>query len=140
MATLKEELDAKVAELRRLVSSSSTYAVAGWCFAQLVMHQRREKDIGLGSPDRQVAFLLGIMLSSPEPDAPADLTSDAWQHAVALLNQISLAYMQLYFPEEEDCDKVTDDWRRIREVAMLAFLHYFNTGLLASVEQMKERI
>jgi len=29
---------------------------------------------------------------------------------------------------------------KVREVSMPAFLHYFNTGLLASVQQIEERI
>jgi hypothetical protein len=51
------------------------------------------------------------LLSSPEPDTPADFSSDASKRAMTLLNQISLAYKQLYFPEKEDRGKLTDDWR-----------------------------
>jgi hypothetical protein len=140
MSTLKEDLDVNVAELRQLVSRCSTVSVTGWCFSYVVMGQNQKREIDLHSPDRQVAFLLGIMLSSPEPDAPTDWTADIWKRVIGLLNEISGTYMQLYFPHEDERNKLTRDWWRIREVAMLTFMHYFNTGLLASVEQIKDRL
>ena len=35
---------------------------------------------------------------------------------------------------------LSDEWKHIREVAMPAFLHYFNTGLIANPEQVRARI
>ena len=140
MGSLQEELHSKVAALHQLLSRCSTHSVAGWCFSHLITDQQSKTDNRLTSPDRQISFLLGVLLSSSEPESPVDFTSDNWERAKTLLNEISLAYLQLYFPQERGRKQVTDEWRRIHEVAMLTFLHYFNTGLLASVDQVKDRI
>jgi hypothetical protein len=57
-----------------------------------------------------------------------------------MLDSLFSAYVSLYMPSKEELGTLAPEWHRVREVSMLAFLHYFNTGLLASVQQVVERI
>lgn len=79
------------------------------------------------------------MLTTPEPTNPHNLNQRAVDHIIGLLNKIFQAYAWMFWPSKEDKDNMTDEWYRCREVAMPAFLHYFNTSLMASVEQIKKR-
>lgn len=80
------------------------------------------------------------MLSTEESEEPQMFGDLEWQKAVVLLNDIFHAYALMYWPSSEEAPQITDDWRHVREVAMPAFLHYFNTTLMASVEQIVKRI
>src|SRR6266404_9627331 len=46
----------------------------------------------------------------------------------------------MFWPTPEELPTLTEEWRDAREVAMPAFLHYFNTTLLASKEQISDRV
>jgi hypothetical protein len=134
-------LEQGVAELRSLLSQHSTRSVAGWCFGPIVAAQQESSDRKLLSPDRQISFLLSLVVSTPEPDIPAGLSEEDWRRAVVLLNNVYSAYLDLYLPKDsEQVSNLTDEWRHQREVSMSAFLHYFNSGLVASIEQLTERI
>lgn len=137
---LQDDIQQGVAELRNLLSPHSTLSVAGWCFGPIITAQQEETDRRLHSPDRQISFLLGLLLSTPEPEAPTDFTENDWRRTTTLLNVVSSAYFQLYFPRADERGNITAEWRRVREVASNVFLHYFNTGLVASVEQLAERV
>jgi hypothetical protein len=140
MGLLQDDLQKSVKELRDLLALHSTSSVLGWCFNHVILGQQRKPEEALESPDRQISFFLGVLLSSPEPALPLEFDRSDWDRAKALLNRVSSAYVQLYMPGDGDLKHLTPEWRRVREVAMGAFLHYFNTGLLASVEQIKDRI
>ncbi|VVO01438.1 hypothetical protein PS706_02731 [Pseudomonas fluorescens] len=48
-------------------------------------------------------------------------------------------YDLVYFPtEQEYAVGLSSEWRRQREIAMPAFMHYFMAGFKASTEQIKE--
>lgn len=138
---LEEEITAGLTELRGLLANCSTYSVAGWCFAYL-MHTSHSIDSEgrLASPAKQIPFLLGVLLSEPEPTQPSDFGKAQWEQAKVILERLYFAYMRLYMPTKEHLGTFAPEWHRAREVSMLAFLHYFNTGLLASVHQIVERI
>ncbi len=102
-------------------------------------HEGSEED-DLLSPLRQMYFLLGLMLSTPEPERPTEFGSHEWERSVGLLNSIFTSYNRMYFPKEEELPSLSEQWWDVREIAMPAFLHHFNTGLLASVEQVAERV
>ena len=140
MATLQERLHDGVRELRGLLARHSTHSVVGWCFGPVVTTEQEKTDNRLLSPDRQVSFLLAILLSTPEPERSSGLTATDWHRARELLNTIFSAYFQLYFPTLDERGKITAEWRRVREVSMAAFFHYFTSGLIASVEQVAERV
>lgn len=138
---LEQEITAGLTELRGLLANCSTYSVAGWCFAYH-MHTSHisDSEVRLTSPAKQIPFLLGVLLSGPEPTQPSDFGKAEWERAKSILERLFFAYMRLYIPTKEDLGTLAPEWHRVREVSMLAFLHYFNTGLLASVHQIVERI
>ncbi len=138
---LEQEITSGLTDLRGLLSNCSTYSVAGWCFAY---HMRtahsNESEERLASPAKQIPFLLGVLLSGEEPEQPIDFGEDKWKQAKSILDRLFSAYMLLYMPTKEELGALAPEWHRVREVSMLAFLHYFNTGLMASVQQIIERI
>ncbi|MCH8876679.1 MAG: hypothetical protein IIA89_07620 [Chloroflexi bacterium] len=92
------------------------------------------------SPLRQVFFLLGLMLTSPEPTNPKDFGTEGYEESVAILNRLNSAYAEMYWPEQGELSEMPKEWRHQREVSMGAFLHYFNVLIIASVEQLRDRI
>jgi SEC-C motif len=135
--TLEQEITAGLGELRELLSKCSTSSVAGMCFAQTLV--RDESPDRLMSPAKQIAFMLGVLLQDPEPSDAEDFDRAEWDRAKRILDRLFNAYMLLYMPSPED-SAPTPEWRESREVAMAAFLHYFNTGLLATIEQIAGRV
>ena len=127
--------------LRDLLSPYSTETIAGMCSSKLMSWFSTWDEVSpLISPTRQVFFLLGLMLSTEEPAEPQMFGDLEFQKAVVLLNDIFQAYAVMYWPSPEEEPQITDDWRHVREVSMPAFLHYFNTTLMASVEQIIKRV
>lgn len=47
---------------------------------------------------------------------------------------------QLYMPQKDMLGTLGPECYKVREVSMLAFLHFFNMGLLASAEQIIDRV
>ena len=138
---LYDQLIRKTEELRDLLRKSSTESIVGMCsafsFRRLVSGKDGQKLI---SPGRQPNFLLGLMLSTDEPERPDQFGKEEWDTAENLLNDIFSTYAWMFWPKPEEAGSLTESWKQARDVAMPAFLHYFNTGLLASVEQVQGRI
>ena len=127
-----------VEKLREIVASCSTTSVVGWCqtcFHQKRKEEKKERDLAseLMSPARQISFLLGLLLASPEPSNPIPLSEEEWRRARRLLNEVYRAYLYgLFFPASPDeISRLTPEWKHVREVAMPAFLHFL--GLLQIV-------
>jgi hypothetical protein len=138
---LEDEITACLAELRSTLADKATWSVAGWCFSYLFRDASGEgSDERWSSPAKQIPFLLGVLLSSPEPADGKELTSEGWEKVRQIIERLFNAYMLLYMPSPDQLGSVAPEWLRVREVSMLAFLHYFNNGLMASVEQISERI
>lgn len=139
--TLEQKITAGITELRGLLANCSTYSVAGSCFAY---HMRTahssDREGRLSSPAKQIPFMLGVLLSGPEPTQPRDFGETEWEQAKSILDRLFSVYMLLYMPTKEQLGTHDPEWHKVREVAMLAFLQYFNNGLLASVHQIEERI
>ena len=138
---LHDHLIRNTEELRDLLRRFSTESIAGMCssfyLGRLILGSEEQK---LVSPGRQPTFLLGLMLSTNEPEKPNQFGKEEWEKAERLLNEIFTSYAWMFWPKPEEIDSLTESWKQVREVAMPAFLHYFNTGLLASVEQIRDRI
>ncbi|MET4109002.1 SEC-C domain-containing protein [Hymenobacter sp. UYP22] len=143
MADITAQLHDMVTELRQLLAVSTTEQIAG------MVHVTRMRFIGqpqrnnsseprLHSPARQQAFLLGLLLATEEPIKPVPLNKAKWERCIHLLNEAFEAYAELFMPDQPGHQ--SDEWWRTREVAGPAFLHYFSTGLIASVEQICDRI
>ncbi len=94
----------------------------------------------LSAPFCQVFFLLGLMLTTPEPARPRDFGEDEWDQSVDLLDTIVNAYASMFWPTPDELPDLTDAWFETREVAMRAFLHHMGATLRASAEQVAERI
>jgi len=138
---LHQRLIKDTEELRNLVRSASTESVVGMCAADhLARVASTEAATQLLSPGRQPLFLLGLMLTTPEPEKPREFGPNAWLRSTELLNAIFSTYAWMFWPKPEDIPSLTDRWWESRGVAMPAFLHYFNTPLLASVEQISNRV
>lgn len=58
---------------------------------------------------------------------------EEWNVMIDLLIEIEAEYDSLFFPEAGE--EVTEDWKKIRQVAMPSFLSYFNQGPLNYEEQ-----
>lgn len=132
---------AALASLRSLLATHSTRSVVQ---SYLLLCMKRANDIGfqgeLVSPARQGDVLLTLLLSTIEPAEPIPYEPDDWRRTTELLNEAFEAYLGLFWPDPEETGALSDEWTRVREVAMPAFLHYFNTGLIASPEQVRARI
>lgn len=92
------------------------------------------------SPARQGDVLLTLLLSTIEPANPKPYEPADWKRTTELLNDAFGSYQELFWPDAEELHDLSDEWKHVREVAMPAFLHYFNTGLIANPEQVRARI
>jgi hypothetical protein len=139
--TLHEQLVRDTESLRELLSECSSESIVGTCCAYALKRSvpDKESDV-LVSPARQLFFLLGLMLTTSEPTNPKSFSEQEWQDSIELLNTIYTMYARMFWPKEEELPDLPDEWMRVREVAMPTFLHYFNTGVLASIEQVSDRI
>lgn len=135
------QIDEAVAYLRKLLEKCSTLSVTSQCFAfHLLKGNHGSIKTLLSSPAKQISFLLGILLQSTEPTSPKELSKAEWEQAEQYLEQAFSSYMLLFFPTEGERKSLSKEWYRVRQVAMPTFLHFFNTGLIASSEQVRTRI
>jgi hypothetical protein len=130
-------LETKSQELKDIIA---TYD-AQWLLGDLssVIHAGRERandQLGnLSSPQRQLYYLAGLNISSdPSNGEDVRYTHEKWDKIVILLNEIEDEYDKLFFPAKPE--DVTEEWKRIRQVAMPSFLSYFNQGPLNYEEQV----
>jgi len=91
------------------------------------------------SPAKQIAFMLGVLLQDPEPSGAENFAQAEWARAKRILGRLFNAYLLLYMPSPDE-PAPTPEWRASCEVAMPAFLQHFNTGLLATIEQVADRV
>ena len=127
---LHDKLVQETAALRAHVATLSTGNVVRTCAFYLLHGHATETDARLISPPRQVMFLLGLLLATPEPQQPAKFAS--WRDVRARLNRIFSTYLDMYYVGEK---AESEAWRATKEVAAPAFLHYFNQGRLVSPAQ-----
>jgi hypothetical protein len=136
---LELKLTHGLAELRSLLRPCSTYSVAATCFAYLLKTAHGAKR-ELMSPAKQIPFLLGVLVSTAEPESPMPFGEREWARSTELLGELFSLYMLLYSPTDSALGAKAREWQQSREVAMLAFINYFNNGLIASVQQIVHRI
>lgn len=133
-------LEFKSKELKELVSKYETDWFLGH-LSGLIMNITtdiaKEEIEGLSSPLRQLYFLGGLVISSNTSNisiGKRHYNRKEWEKIVILLNEIEQEYDKLFFPDEED--KIDNEWKKIRGVAMPSFLSYFNQGPLNYEEQI----
>lgn len=136
-----DRVTAAVADIKRLIRDAPTEDVVGQCIKDnLAAANSEEPEHHLSSPAKQQAFLLTLLLATPPPLIRRRLTEADWERLYEQLQEAFMAYMEIFWPTAEEVGSLSAPWLRAREVALPAFLHYFNTGLLAHVEQVKNRI
>ena len=112
-----------------------------WCSAfNLRSANQFETREVLHSPARQLSFLIGLLLATPEPAQASELTEAEWSQVQKLLGDAFSAYQLLYYPSSDEVISAREEWTRAREVAMPAFLHYLGSDLMASTDQVEARV
>ena len=138
---LHTELIKNTEKLRDLTRLLSTESIVSSCATESIFRNfTDEKSPKLTSPYKQRAFLIGLMLTTPELKEPTAIDRAQWEKIKDLLNDIYNSYALMFWPKKDEIDNLPEEWHKVREVAMPAFLNYFNTGLLASVEQVSKRV
>lgn len=136
-ANLQDIISQNVERIRSVVQDCSTQSVVGY---SMVKSLRGFPQPDLSSPAKQLRFLLGVMLQTREPDDPSEFSDQEWERIVEPIQKLSDAYMTLYLPNSETIPRRSPERDRIEQVAMTAFLDYHQKGLLASAEQIEDRI
>jgi len=130
-------LEHKSKELKALVATYNTDWLLGHLSDLIHVGRDRAKDeLGkLSSPQRQLTYLAALNVTS-EPNSGEDILyrPDKWNMIVELLNEIEGHYMKLFWPSKPE--DITEEWKRVRMVAMPSFLSYFNLGPLNFEEQV----
>jgi hypothetical protein len=130
-----------IAKLRNLIGNASSETICLRLFQLLDDTYETACQYGLLAPLRQCQYLLGLLVTTPEPRVHSELTDGEWQQVFEYLRAIYRAYALMFWPSEEERElSKTEAWYKPRDVAMPAFLHYFSQGSMASVEQVVARI
>jgi hypothetical protein len=129
---LERQITENLESLHAVIDRSSTESVLGWCFNQSAMALKLTDEKRLASPAKQIPFLIGILLAQSEPKEPGSLDQKEWERVKGILDKLFSSYILLYAPPKDKLGALSEEWYRVREVSMLAFLHFFNTGLFAS--------
>lgn len=93
---------------------------------------------GLQSPVRQMYYLTGLALTTPEPPEHG-WTDEDLAEAHVLLGRIYDAYLEMQLACIEAAESGTDVERRWR-VAVPSFVSYFYAGVIASTDQLLARV
>lgn len=130
-------LETKSKELKEIMSNFESQWLLGNLSA--LIHAGKDKandQLGkLSSPQRQLNYLAGLNITSDQiRGINTNYNMKIWEQIVILLNEIELEYQRLFFPNAPE--EVTEDWKRVRQVAMPSFLSYFNQGALNYEEQV----
>lgn len=130
-------LESKSKELKNIIATYNSDWLLGDLYS--LIHAGRERagdQLGkLSSPLRQLYYLAGLNITS-DPSNGLDImyNPEKWDQIVKLLNDIETEYAKLFFPTKPE--DVTEEWKRVRMVAMPSFLAYFNQGILNYEEQV----
>ena len=140
---MTEEIDIQqvikdnLTRIRGIVRDCSTKSVV-WC--AIYQHRLGFPHPELSSPAKQINLLLGLMLEAKETNEPIDFTPEKWLNIIGPLEMLSQVYALKYLSIEGEPAAMPEPWREKVLVAMTAFFDYHETGLLASTEQVIDRI
>ena len=95
---------------------------------------------GLQSPAKQILFLLGLLVATSEPEYPKELTEDDWAEIVKSLQRAFQVYSKANLPNRDHSSPRPMSELKIKEVATLAFIDYFEKITLATDKQIHNRI
>ena len=134
---IEQVINQSLVLIKSILEQCSTESIVAYCMVQF---RKGFPHPQLSSPAKQIDLLLGIMLESDENSNPRTFEQQDWEQIVVPLESLSAAYMPLYFPEDESNEFESEPNSQAIQVAMTTFLNYHGTGLLASTEQVVERI
>jgi hypothetical protein len=139
---LHENLIRETEELRKTVAGFSTESIVGSCYLALhpQLGSETENAPKLSSKVKQIFFLLGLMLTTEKPEKGKQFGKSDWKKAAELLESIFNKYFFMFLYSSKENPNLSADLLEKEEVVMKYFLSYFNNGLLASFEQVADRI
>ncbi|WP_158752880.1 hypothetical protein [Dyella sp. S184] len=132
------EMLRSIAELRDLLgrhSSKDVLAVFASNLRKNVMPGEGPRT--LSSPLRQTLYAIGLLQQTGEPEQQVEFAENDWGRVIQLLHDIFISYAQP--PPIRNDEERSARWRAASAVAMPAFIHYFYSGTIASVEQIDGR-
>jgi len=136
-----DRIRASVHSLKSALEQAPTDDVVGWCFtAFLNADSGKLRASGLSSPARQMTFLLSLLVGTAEPANAIEFGEADWDRVKHLLEEAFSAYVYSYFPVPGQSGATRADWLSAADVALPAWIHHFNTSLLASAEQIEDRV
>jgi hypothetical protein len=135
-ATAPSREDA-IDELLGLLQRTSTAGICGYVSA-LWMKQGKEvaDDTGLSSPQRETSYLLGLAMTTREPEIEEPLPKASWERILTLLNAITDSYVH------DNMKAVTVDGvdPQKAHAASMAFIQRFMSGRLAVADQLERLV
>lgn len=138
---LHKNLLSEVAKLKRITAELSIKDLTTFVSMQQINFNHGRTSGNLGSPLKQGMYLLALASSQPEPEHPKSLDDGKHAQLIRRLESIFNKYGLAYFPTKNELIiGLGPEWRRQREIAMPAFLHYFMSGFKASTVQIKSWI
>ena len=135
---IADKIKKNIKVLKNTICKYSTESVVGYCMVNHITEQYQH--LGLTSPAKQILFLLGILVDTEEPHDSLKFSEKDWPQIVKPLQAMFNAYFELYFSVDDFDVGETDHSKEIKQVSMLAFFNHFHQTVLASVEQVIERI
>ena len=134
---LQETIRENIERIERVVQVCSTESVVGY---SMVKSLRGFPEVDLSSPAKQLRLLLAILLQTEEPTDSKEFTVREWEQVVEPLQRLGAAYMEMFVPTDESVGVQTKPFGDTRTVAMTAFLDYHYKALMATGEQVSDRI
>lgn len=140
-ADLHDRMLDDIAELRKVLARASSVSTISNAFAILQDVTKAFRDYHLTSPQKQMQYLIGLMLTTPEPHYLREMTDEEWKRALELSENIFESYALMFWPGVSELSLArTEAWIEPRSVVMPVFLHYLGHGTLATVDQLVTRI
>lgn len=124
-----------VDEIQNRIRDCSTESVVRRCLSK-----KGYPHPSLHSPAKQIAFLLGLLLATEEPQTSRDFSEKDWDNLRRPLAGLFQVYTERYLPDQEQFANDTIPELKKRQIAMLAFTDYFLKATLATDEQIREHI
>ena len=130
-----DTIEREIARIQDIVRDCSTISVVRRC-----LFEKGYPRPGLGSPGKQIAFLLGQLLATKEPAQPKALNDSEWGEVAEALERLFNAYLERYSNyEDQFMTKSLAEIRR-QDIAIYAFINFFFKTTLATDEQVRDQI
>jgi len=122
-----------------ILRKTDTIAILRFCAVEILnLHLNQRRSSKLSSPYKQIFHLLGLLLTT-SPENATDLNSKKIKEIKEHLEEVFQQYAWMFFPTSEE-EAGSEQWYKVREVAMPVFLNYFNNAPLLYKEQIISRI